>query len=215
MNTRDRPLWLRLFGRVTATALRALGATWHIEQHGPDPFTAPTNPTGGPVIGVVWHEHVLVLTHRFRDRRFSVAVSRSRDGEWISAALPALGYLEPVRGSSSRGGTAALLGLVRLVRAGTTVSILADGPRGPAHHSKLGPIALARLSGAPLTPVAFDSTPAIRFQSWDRTVLPLPFARVRLRYGAPIPVPSDASEEDEERFREQLDAALRDLNRPG
>ncbi len=128
MSERRRPRWLPVFGWLAAAALRALGSTWRISQDGPDPFDP-----GGPVIGVCWHEHVLVLAQRFRDRGFSVAVSRSRDGDWISAALPPLGYREPVRGSSSRGGSAALLGLVRLVRAGTTFSILADGPRGPAH----------------------------------------------------------------------------------
>ena len=191
-----------------AGALRLLGATWRLSIEGFDPVSR----TPGPVIGVTWHEHVLVLAHTFRDRRFCVAVSRSRDGEWISAALPPLGYLEPVRGSSSRGGTAALLGLVRLVAAGTTVSTLADGPRGPRHVSKLGPVALARLTGVALTPLSFEVRPAIRFGSWDGTVLPLPFARIRLVYGQPIAVPADASEESEEVLRRELEA---ELNRIG
>jgi lysophospholipid acyltransferase (LPLAT)-like uncharacterized protein len=210
MSGTARSRGLRGLGRLAAAALRTLGASWRISQQGPDPFLR-----GGPVIGVCWHEHVLVLAHRFRDRGFSVAVSRSRDGEWISAALPPLGYCEPVRGSSSRGGTAALLGLVRLVRAGTTVSILADGPRGPAHVSKLGPVALARLTGTALTPLSFEARPAIRFGSWDRTVLPLPFARVRLVYGEPIAVPADADEAREEELRRQLDRALSELAHHG
>lgn len=207
MSTRQRPFWLRAFGWLASLALRALGATWRISTEGHDPLEHGR----GPVIGVVWHEHVLVLAHCFRDRGFSVAVSRSRDGEWISAALPSLGYRDPVRGSSSRGGTAALLGLVRLVKSGTTVSILADGPRGPAHVSKLGPVALARLTGVALTPLSFRATPAIRFRSWDRTVLPLPFARVRLCYCDPLVVPQDANERQEEALRVELDRTLRKL----
>ena len=207
MSAPERPFWLRAFGSLAALALRALGATWRISSEGHDPLEDGS----GPEIGVVWHEHVLVLAHHFRDRGFSVAVSRSSDGEWISAVLTPLGYREPVRGSSSRSGTAALLGLVRLVRGGTTVSILADGPRGPAHVSKLGPVALARLTGVALTPVSFHATPAIRFRSWDRSVLPLPFARVRIGYGDPIAVPHDADERQEEALRGELDRALRRL----
>lgn len=201
------PSWLRLFGALAASALRLWGATWRYRTTGDDPFLAQ----GEPIIGAVWHEFVVVLAHRFRDRRFTVAISRSRDGDWISAALPGLGYREPVRGSSSRGGTAALLGLVRHVRAGTTVSILADGPRGPAHVAKPGPIALARLTGRPLIPVHFEASAAIRFRSWDATWLPLPFARVELRYGAPLFVPHDADEAAEERFRRRLDEAMERL----
>ncbi|MEE2663472.1 MAG: lysophospholipid acyltransferase family protein [Myxococcota bacterium] len=204
MSARIRRSWLRAVGWLAAAALRALGATWRISQDGPDPF----EPGGGPVIGVVWHEHILVLAHRFRDRGYSVAVSRSRDGDWISAALPLLGYREPVRGSSSRAGTTALRGLMREVQSGTTVSILADGPRGPAHVSKLGPVALGRLTGVAPTPLTFCARPAIRFGSWDRTVLPLPFARVRLSYGEPIAVPPDADEACEEELRERLERAL-------
>ena len=209
MSESGRPLWLRTFGWLSALALRAIGATWRTSAEGRNPLEHDS----GAAIGVVWHENVLLLAHHFRDRGFSVAVSRSRDGEWISAAMTPLGYREPVRGSSSRGGAAALRGLVRLVRAGTTVSILADGPRGPAHVSKLGPVALARLSGVALTPVAFHASRAIRFRSWDRTVLPLPFARVRNRYGDPIAVPNDADEREEERLRGELDRALAELTR--
>jgi len=208
MSRPPRPLWRRIAGGLAAGLLRAWAATWRYTTRGPDPFQRADE----PVIGVIWHEFVLVLAHRFRDRGFSVAVSRSRDGEWISAALPPLGYLEPVRGSSSRGGTAALRGLVRLVQAGTTVSILADGPRGPAHTSKTGPVALARLTGRPLTPVRFDAWPAIRFRSWDRTLLPLPFARVQMTYGDPVEVPGDLDEAEEEALRAALDGAMARLD---
>jgi len=204
MSAQIRSGWLRAVGWLAAAALRALGTTWRVSQDGPDPFAA----SSGPVIGVVWHEHILVLAHWFRDRDCSVAVSRSRDGDWISAALPPLGYREPVRGSSSRAGTTALRGLMREVRAGTTVSILADGPRGPAHVSKLGPVALGRLTGVALTPLTFHARPAIRFRSWDRTLLPLPFARVRLSYGEPLVVPTDADEAREEVLRERLERTL-------
>jgi len=195
----------RFVGRMAAFALRALGATWRVTREGRDPLDAE----GDPQIGAIWHRDVLITAWLYRDRGFSVAVSRSRDGERIAAALPPLGYREPVRGSSSRGGSAALLGLVRLVRAGTTVSVPMDGPRGPALEPKIGVVSLARLSGVKITPVAFAARPCLRFRSWDRTLLPLPFARTRVRYGSPIAVRAGATEAEEEAVRRQLADAAR------
>ena len=96
--------------------------------------------------------------------------------------------------------------LVRMVNSGTSVSIQTDGPRGPARKSKLGIVALARLSGAPIVPIGFGVTPCLRLRTWDRMLLPLPFARVRFVLAPPIRVPRDADSEAEA-------AALLDLDR--
>ena len=192
---------------VEALALRALGATWRLRSSGHNPLDHDP----GAQIGAIWHQDMIIAAYVYRDRGFSVAVSRSRDGEHLSAALGKLGYREPLRGSSSRGGAAALRGLVRAVSAGTTVSVQMDGPRGPACRAKLGVGSLARLSGAPITPVAFAASPCLRLRSWDRTRVPLPFARVELRYGEPIAVPSDASEEQEESLRLALEESANTL----
>ena len=85
-----------LLGRIGAWAIRALGATWRVRVEGRDAMPAAS-------LGAVWHHGLLIGTHFFRDRGIATCVSRSRDGEWISAALSPLGYRDPVRGSSSRG----------------------------------------------------------------------------------------------------------------
>ena len=128
----------RLAGRVAAAALRALGATWRIRSEGDNPLD--TRP--GVQLGAFWHRDILVTAYLYRDRGFSVPISRSRDGEIIAVGLTRLGYGTSPRGSSSRGGAAALRGLVQLVRSGVTVSLQLDGPRGPARRAKLGMIAL-------------------------------------------------------------------------
>jgi hypothetical protein len=92
-----------------------------------------------------------------------------------------------------------------MVKSGTTVSIQTDGPRGPARKSKLGIVALARSTGAPIVPVGFAATPCLRFRSWDRMLLPLPFARVRCVFAPRIQIPRDADSGAEA-------AALRDLD---
>ena len=217
----SRRLWL--FGIVSAWLLRGLGATWRVEILGEDP-----RPAEGPGqaksdqnahLAALFHESLLPCTWFFRDRLYSVAVSRSRDGDLIRASLLALGYGEPARGSSSRGGPAALRGLVRMLDHDTTVSVLVDGPRGPARAAKVGIVALARITGTPIQPVAFSAHPAIRLKSWDRSLIPLPFARVVCAFGTPIAPPEGEDEAEEEatvlrleeelsRLHDQADARL-------
>ncbi len=202
--SRIAELGIRLLGHAAALLLRALGATWRVRTEGPDP-QASERP---PFVAAFWHRNVLIASHYYRGRGFSAAVSRSRDGDRIAAMLSALGYQQPPRGSSTRGGAAALRELFRLVRSGTTVSIQPDGPQGPARISKIGIVNLSRLTRRPITPVGFSAAPCLRFRSWDGTLLPLPFARVVCRYGEAIAVPPDADDVLEERIRQDLDAAL-------
>jgi lysophospholipid acyltransferase (LPLAT)-like uncharacterized protein len=203
---------LRLFGLLSGALLRLLGATWRIEILGDDPrqtaASNPARPSAHPEIAGLFHESMLPCAWFFRDQRYSVAVSRSRDGDLIRATLVALGYSEPTRGSSSKGGTAALLGLVRQHEDGTTVAVLVDGPRGPARVAKTGIVSLARLSDAPIQPVAFSAKPAFRLGSWDQSLIPLPFARIVCAFGTPIQVSADADEFNEQATARALDEAL-------
>ena len=202
-------LWL--FGLVTSALLRALGATWRVEIHGHDPRTA--SPSDPARLAALFHESMLPCAWLYRDQRYSVAVSRSRDGDLIRSTLLALGYAEPARGSSSRGGSAALRQMVRLLGEGTTAAVLVDGPRGPARVAKTGIIAIARHSGVPIQPIAFSARPAHRLSSWDRSLLPYPFARVVVYYGEPIEIPEDtADDRQEQSLARRLEQAMIDLH---
>lgn len=204
-----RDLWLRLFGLLSAAIVRLLGATWRIHVLGSDPRESSAEAGAGSVhIGALFHESLLPCAHFFRDRGYSVAVSRSPDGDLIDATLRGLGYGDPARGSSSQGGSAALRGLLRQIEDGTTVSVLVDGPRGPARVSKAGIIALARLTGLPIHPVAFSARPAIRLKSWDSSLIPLPFARVVCAFGEPISIDTEGGEEQQLSASRELDRRL-------
>ncbi len=212
---RERGPWARfglwLFGLTTSALLRLLGATWRIEVRGQDPRTP--GPSDPPRLAALFHESMVPCAWLYRDRRYSVAVSRSRDGDLIRSALLALGYAEPARGSSSRGGSAALRQMVRLLGQGTTAAVLVDGPRGPARVAKTGIVAMARHTGIPIQTVAFSARPAHRLSSWDRSLLPLPFARVVVVYGEPMPVPEDMTGDGEEQsFARRLERALVELH---
>ena len=80
-------------------------------------------------------------------------------------------------------------------------------------HFQQGAIALSRMTGAAIIPVGVAASPVIRFGSWDRAILPLPFARVRCHYGSPLHVPKDAEGESLEAWNRRLEEALDQIDR--
>lgn len=193
----------RLLAGLIAWAVRALGATWRVRVVGEDPLER-----GDVRLAALWHENALMAAWRYRDRQVAVPVSLSRDGELFSAALRGLGYAESPRGSTSRGARGLLRQLLRTVGEGRLVAVLPDGPRGPARRAQPGVVAVASLGGVPIVPVAFGARPALRAGSWDRLVIPLPFARVICRYGEPLAVPKRAGEDEREKARRELERRL-------
>jgi hypothetical protein len=203
---------LRRAGRALAASLiavliRALGATWRVSVEGASPFDSPER----PLLGALWHRSVFMAAHQFRDRRVVVIVSHSRDGDRIESLLSHLGYAPSPRGSSSRGGAAALRQQIRAAQETGAAALLCDGPRGPVGVAKPGVLFLARACRARLWPVAFSARPALRVGSWDRMLLPLPFARVICAYGEPLTVPRDADEATLEALRLRLETQLHEL----
>lgn len=192
----------RVLGRVAAIAIRLLGKTWRVE--------GPAVPVK-PLVGALWHAGFLVAAYLFRDEDIAIVVSRSRDGDLIDATLRPLGYAESLRGSSSRGGTAALRQGIRRLRGGGRIAVLLDGPKGPARVAKAGVLHLAHAADAPLLPVAIVAKPAHHFASWDGTALPFPFARVRYALGEPLRLPKELTDESVTRTLRELEARIAGL----
>jgi lysophospholipid acyltransferase (LPLAT)-like uncharacterized protein len=147
--------------------------------------------SGRPFLFMPWHGRLLPLSWLHRRQGIVGLVSRSADGEYIARVLRVWGY-DVVRGSSSRGGDVAFRELVRLIRSGRTIAITPDGPRGPKERIKPGIVQLAQLSGAPILPMAGGADRAWWFESWDRFLVPKPFARIRVAYADPVFVPRQA-----------------------
>jgi lysophospholipid acyltransferase (LPLAT)-like uncharacterized protein len=167
----------------------------------------------GTVIAAFWHENLPVMPQLWRlgQERAGlgtghVLVSRHRDGRFIGAVVNRFD-LTMVHASSSKGGAAGLLALMRLLRGGAFVGITPDGPRGPRRQAAPGVAQLAAMSGKPVLPVAGRSSRGIRLRSWDRMVIPLPFGRGVLVVGAPILVPRDGVEAALPAIAASLDAA--------
>jgi lysophospholipid acyltransferase (LPLAT)-like uncharacterized protein len=157
-----------------------------------------------PAIFVMWHSRVLILPVVYGRRLPMWAlISRSRDGEIVARYLERLG-LKAVRASSSRGGAAGFRQLGRVLAAGGNVVIVPDGPRGPREVLKPGVIALARMTGAPIVPVAVGAAREWRLSSWDAFRIPKPFSRCVIRAGPPIRLEPATDPRDAERIRKDV-----------
>jgi lysophospholipid acyltransferase (LPLAT)-like uncharacterized protein len=202
------PLALSVGPALGAVMLRALARTLHLRRE--EAAVAPLWAARAPVIYAVWHGRVLLLPYLYGHRGCHVLASRSRDGELVARWIGRFG-LDPVRGSSTRGGGEALRRLTRALRRGREVAVVPDGPTGPREVLKEGVIALARLSGAPIVPTAVGASREWRLGSWDEFRIPKPFARCVVRFGEPIRVPATADRAAQETARKEVEAALRSL----
>lgn len=136
-----------------------------------------------------WHRALLLAAYRYRGLGIHILISASFDGELIARVVGRLGFV-PVRGSSSRGGAAALLQLTRARQAGHKVAITADGPRGPIYVAKPGAAAVAHRAGSTASCFHLHADRAWLLRSWDRFIIPRPFCRVRVAWEAPLQRPS-------------------------
>jgi lysophospholipid acyltransferase (LPLAT)-like uncharacterized protein len=173
-------------------------------------IAAPDTKVEGPTIYVLWHGRLLSLAYLHRGQNVMSLISRSADGEYISRIVEYWDY-HSARGSSSRGGTEALRELVKAVRSGRSLAITPDGPRGPRQRMKPGVVVVAQLTGQPLVPVSVAASSAWWINSWDRFMIPRPFAKLTVRYGEPIYVPRNATEADVNEISERVESILNAL----
>jgi lysophospholipid acyltransferase (LPLAT)-like uncharacterized protein len=177
--------------------LHMLGRTWRFRVVNGD---AVRNLRSNelPFIFALWHGHLLPLLWYHRDEGVTILISEHRDGELVARTAESLGY-GLIRGSTTRGGGRALISLVRELQSGRVVAITPDGPRGPAEKFAPGALVAAQRSDSFILPVAVSASRAWRLRSWDRFMIPKPFARVTVAYGPPTKVlatnPRAAAEE--------------------
>ncbi len=193
-------------GVVGAGMVGALFLTTRAQRTGVEHFERFRR-RGSPVIFVFWHGQLLPLVHYHRHEGIVVLVSEHGDGEYITRIIERSGF-GTVRGSSTRGGTHGLRGLIRAAREGRDLAITPDGPRGPRGTFKPGALAAARITGLPIIPLAVGSSEGWRLSSWDGFLVPKPFSTVRIEYLAPRYVPRSASRGDLERMAAEIGGDL-------
>ena len=192
---------------------RLLAATWRIREVRPPKLVDKRAPAGHPFIVAFWHGDELSILGLHRRYQVAGMVSTSRDGDMMARCLDLLG-IRSARGSSTRGGASALMGMCRLSREGRIPVIAVDGPRGPYHKAKPGIFALSALLGAEICPVGVACSRAIVFRkSWNKAYLPLPFARIHVVWGAPLPAVNREDDPHLDQLSADLERSLETLGR--
>lgn len=181
-----RARWLSLVG---TWIIRMIGVTWRVRMIDAGPVDRMRH-DGQPVALLLWHGQLLPLLYIMRFQSIACLISTHRDGELIAQVAQRLGC-KLVRGSSSRGADRALLGLVRALKDGYTIAVTPDGPRGPYRTFAPGALVAAHRADAPVVAFGVHATRAWYLKSWDRFMIPKPFARVTIVFGAPLRVPGE------------------------
>lgn len=194
----------------------------------------------GNYIYTLWHDVLLLPTYHYRKAHQYTLISQSQDGEYITRIVRKLGW-NVIRGSSSRGAANAVRQLLSVTENAETsnhsrgnplprvrnknskqqgggrsanrvhLAITADGPRGPRHVMKDGPIYLASRSGLAIVPIGVAHDRPWRARSWDRFILPRPFSKAHIVCGEEIHVPADADRDEIEIYRLKVQAEMERL----
>ena len=204
---RIHPLALRVITFLAAVLIRLWMSTTRIRTCSADGQQHPVDPAQRRYLYAFWHEALLApIAARPKAR---VLISQHRDGELIAQACGWLG-LGVIRGSTARGGSQALL---EMIRGGdqTHLAITPDGPRGPRREIKPGMVMVASQAGLPIILVGIGFTRAWRAASWDRFAVPLPFSTLVGVISEPIEVPPDLDRAGMQHFQRMIQERFLEL----
>ncbi|MBA3013413.1 MAG: lysophospholipid acyltransferase family protein [Proteobacteria bacterium] len=164
--------------------------------------------SGKPFIACFWHYSILYAIKMIEGRDWVAMVSASDDAEYLSRTLTMLGH-HTVRGSRNRGGLVALKEMLAVIkRQGRRAAIVGDGSQGPPLVLQPGVILMASKAGVPILPFAWGVDRFWTFRSWDRTVLPKPFARVAMCFDEPVTVPPAMTGQEIEHWRQEVEGRM-------
>lgn len=156
----------------------------------------------------IWHNVLLICSFAFRNEGIVTMASNSKDGDVIAGLMKMWGFI-PARGSSSRGGIKATLNLIKECNSKKSLTALTvDGPRGPKYKVKDGVIFIAKKLDKIVLPAYATASRAIRFNSWDKFILPLPFSKVTVTFMEPIYLDDNVEPEAIERDRVNLEKIM-------
>jgi lysophospholipid acyltransferase (LPLAT)-like uncharacterized protein len=195
----------RLLALLAFTIYSALRFTWRIRFIEPPEFQTALRSKGTLVLAH-WHGDELGILHSLKRYHAAAMISTSKDGEIMNAVVELLGA-KTSRGSSTRGGAAALRGIIRLSKDGWRPSVAVDGPKGPYHKVKPGVFEISRLIKGDIYPLTVAADRKFVFEkAWNKTFLPLPFARVVV--GPALPAIDKNTDSRDPELARRLEEAL-------
>ena len=166
----------------------------------------------GPYILTLWHGRIFYLFYYLKNRPdYFLLISPSADGDLLAKLARLMGY-SVIRGSTFKKAVPAARSLIRVLRDGQRIIIIADGSRGPRCVAQSGSLQLAAITKLPLFPMTFSAKNKVALNTWDKFILPLPFTRCSINFGSPIYLASRNSEELVEEKRLELETQLNQLS---
>ncbi|KPK99711.1 MAG: hypothetical protein AMJ91_06705 [candidate division Zixibacteria bacterium SM23_73_3] len=162
------------------------------------------------VIYAFWHGRMLIFTYSHRKQKIHVLISQHQDGEYIARIIHRLGFVS-VRGSTTRGGSKAIFEMCEKTTSGFDVAVTPDGPKGPGFQAHPGIIYIAQRTGMPIIPITNSAKGCWSLSSWDRFLIPKPFSKTVIMLGKPILVSTEATSEELEEKRIDLEKRLWEL----
>jgi lysophospholipid acyltransferase (LPLAT)-like uncharacterized protein len=186
-----------------------LGKSLRIEWLGKKNLN-PIRENNGRVLYACWHGRMLILSYSHRWQKIHVLISQHRDGELIARIIERLGFIS-VRGSTTRGGTRALFEMAKKGASGCDIAITPDGPRGPKFKVQLGAVYIAQRSEVPIIPIGNSAKRRWTLSSWDGFIIPKPFSKSVIIIGEPIYVSLEATPQQLEEKRKELEESLAEL----
>jgi len=201
-----------LVSHVGAWALKAIFATCRLELINPQVLEGILS-SRLRVVGATWHRTAIFFLYYFRKVKPAIMISRSRDGEYLARFVELMGGMA-VRGSSHHGGGEALREMAEALTSGRcpSAATVADGPRGPRYQAKKGMIVLAQRTGLPLATLMWSADRAwVLRKTWDLTMIPKPFARIKVAAGQVFNYPAEMSPREQEAARKELEDELNRL----
>jgi len=202
------PILLKVLPPVVALLIKLLLFSCRvIKVEGREKETEALAQSQGRAVYATWHQRVIYHARYLAHHDLTVMVSQSRDGEYAVRLVSLFGH-KNVRGSSTRGGSQALKEMTQKIKEGEKGGILADGPLGPARVAKIGAVIIAHNAQVPLIPILWGVDRCWTLNSWDRFLIPKPFARIVIYHVEPIWIPPSADGEKLEAYRRLLEESL-------
>ncbi len=209
MNRFLHKISLAVLPRISAWLIKIVFITCRINIHGQQ----ERNKVGTrkiPAIGTCWHYGIVGIFYVLRNESSVMLVSASKDGDYIAKLSEYSGF-STVRGSRNKGGVQALKELLKKIRQGKNLGIVADGSQGPPRVVQAGSILLASKTGAPILPMLWSASRYFAINSWDRTIIPKLFSQIDFFYGEPLLVPKKLDSAGIEKYRLKLEGRLNSL----
>ena len=203
----QRRIQIPIIAVAVYSVIRTLGPTLRFEVLG-FRYVGERWATKQPCIWAFWHRVIIPITWWARNRGIVVMNTTAFDGRWTRKVIEWFGF-GTAQGSSSRGGLRGLAVMAKRIEEKRDCAFTIDGPRGPRYVAKVGPVLLARMTGAPILVfhIGVDRGKTLT-RTWDHFLLPGLFARAVLLFMPPIHVPQDADGEMIKAKHEEMQKAL-------